>query len=55
VEQAKNNADLAKWQAKEQGYIQKIELLEQKIKNLEQHSYTRSKNEKYTRNMSRRG
>ncbi len=54
VQQAKGNLSLAKWQEKEEGYLQKIKLLENKIEDLQQQIRMGSRNEKYSRNMSRR-
>lgn len=53
VQQAKGNLSLAKWQEKEDGYLQKIKFLENKIENLQQQMKVENRNEKYSRNMSR--
>ena len=54
VEQAKGNALLVEWQKKEQEYQRRIKELEAKVENLQQPKKIRSKDEKHTRNMSRR-
>ncbi len=54
VQQAKGNLSLAKWQKKEEEYLQKIKLLESRIEDLQQQIRVGNRNEKYSRNMSRR-
>lgn len=53
VEQARGNLTLAQWQKKEDEYLQKIKMLEDKIEDMRQQIKTRSNHEKHTGNMSR--
>lgn len=54
--QARNNAALAEWQKKEEGYRSKIAFLEAEVKRLQNADNRKGKiDEKYFRNMPRRG
>lgn len=54
VQQAKGNLGLAEWQKKEEQYLEKISLLESRLESLQQQIKMGRKNEKYSRDLSRR-